>query len=437
MRRQQTGESYHREFSGLRLALSLSTVLTLLILTASCGNAREHQATGAGLQVEQGGVPEADPQLSGRLQALLDDLVSEQGTIRNGALLVEGPGFKWKGSSGVAFVEGELPMLPDDQFNIDSVAKMMTSTIVMKLVEDGRLGLDDRIGRYLPDSLIDGLHSYEGRSYSEEITVRHLLNHTSGIPDDWAHPDFLDLIMADPNKRWTPEETVEFVKEKCTPESPPGESFKYSDVGYNLLGLIIENVTESPLHEVYRELLLDPLGMGHTYRPSHEDARPSFPGREPSERYFGDIECTLWPAVMTADWAGGGLLSTTEDLNRFLRAFARNEIFDDPATRDSMLAWVDSGAFHNYGFGISRVDFDRSDNPLHAGLGEIWGHRGTSNCFMFYWPSRDITFAGTLNQIDCEKDGYDILASIMNAIQKGPSLADVGAAREPSTDGEP
>jgi len=319
-----------------------------------------------------------------RLQALLDELVESEDIIRSGALLVEGPGFKWKGASGVATADSQLPMLPDDQFDIDSIAKMMTSTIVMKLVEAGSLSLDHKIHLYLPDSLMEDLHVLEGRSYGDEITVRHLLNHTSGFHDDWACPGFLDLIMQEPERRWTPEETIEFVKKHCDPRFPPGDGFHYSDTGYNMLGLIIERVTGRPLHEVYRDLLLDPLNMDHTYRPSNERARPVIPGRKPSERYLDDIECTLWPAVMTADWAGGGLISTTEDLDLFLRAFVENEIFEDPSTRDEMFRWVESGPFHNYGFGISRVLFDRSENPEHAGLGEIWGHAGSSFNFMFY-----------------------------------------------------
>jgi CubicO group peptidase (beta-lactamase class C family) len=355
-------------------------------------------------------------ELSDRLQSLLDDFVNEQTNVRNGVLLVEGPGFKWKGASGMAVPENGLSMLPDDQFNIDSIAKMMTATIVMKLVKAEDLGLDDRICRHLPDSLMDGLHVYEGRSYSEEITVRHLLTHTSGIGDDWAHPEFLDLITTDTQKRWTPEETVEFVKENCPPHFPPGEDFQYSDPGYNLLGLIIEEVAGRALHEVYREHLLDPLGMDHTYRPSHEEARPSIPGRGPSQRYLDDYECTLLPAVMTADWAGGGLISATEDLNRYLRAFVRNEIFEDPTTRDEMFTWVESGPFHNYGFGISRVLFEQSKDPKHVGLGKVWGHTGASDNFMYYWPSKDTTLIGTLNQLACEKNLYDNVALIMNAV---------------------
>ncbi len=351
-----------------------------------------------------------------RLQSLLDSFVSEQDNVRNGVLLVEGPEFKWKGASGMAVPENGIAMLPDDQWNIDSIAKTMTATIVMKLVEAKDLGIDDLISRYLPDSLMDGLHVYEGRSYDEEITVRHLLTHTSGIADDWAHPEFLGLITADTQRRWTPEETVEFVKKNCPPLFPPGGGFNYSDPGYNLLGLIIENVTRRSLHEVYRDWLLDPLGMNHTYRPSHEEARPSIPGRGPSHRYFDDMECTLLPAVMTADWAGGGLISTTEDLKRFLRAFVRNEVFEDPTTRDEMFAWVESGPFHNYGFGISRVLFDRSGDPRHAGLGEVWGHTGSSDNFMYYWPDKDTIMVGTLNQIDCERNLYDNVALIMNTV---------------------
>lgn len=355
---------------------------------------------------------------SERLQALLDSLVAAHSNVRSALLLVTGPNWEWKGASGMAFAESGSPILPDDQFVINSVAKMMTATIVLRLVEGGQLSLDDPIARYLPDSLVAGLHVYEGQEYSWAITVRHLLSHTSGIVDDWRCADFFDRVAADSARRWTPEETVRFVKDRCAPEFRPGDGFHYSDTGYNLLGLLLQKLTGRPLHELYRAMLLDPLGMEHTYRPAYEAARPSLPGRRPSERYLDDIECTLWPSVMTADWGGGGMVSTTEDLTRFLRAFVRNEIFEDPATRDAMFAWVESGPFHNYGLGISRVLFDRSDNPRHAGLGELWGHAGSSHVFMFYWPREDVTIVGTLNQLAVDGSLYDTLAAIMRTIQE-------------------
>ena len=126
---------------------------------------------------------------------------------------------------------------------------------------------------------------------------------------------------------------------------------------------------------------------------------------------------TGWFAGIPITVAGGGLISTTEDLNRFLRAFVGNQIFRESTTWDEMFEWVDSGPFHGYGFGVGLVDFERSDNPAHAGLGPVWGHGGSSQNFMYYWPSQDITMIGTLNQIDAEMSLYDIVASVMTTVR--------------------
>jgi D-alanyl-D-alanine carboxypeptidase len=369
-----------------------------------------------------------DSLMATRLQSLLDSLVTTEPAVRSGLLLVDGPTFRWKGASGFAFADPQVAARPDDQFDIDSIAKMMTATIVMRLVEQRKLKLSDRIAEYLPDSLVDGLHVYEGQPFSKEITVRQLLNHTSGIVDDWACPGFLDLVASDPERRWSPEETIEYVKKNCPPRFRPGDGWHYSDTGYNLLGLVLERVAGKPLHEIYREMLLDPLGMDHTYRPAYEPPRPVIPGRPPAERYFGDIECGLWTSVMTADWGGGGLVSTTGDLNTFLRSFVQGSVFADRRTRDVMLAWVESGPHNNYGLGVSRVLFTHFDDPSVRALGDIWGHAGSSHNFMYYWPEEDATIIGTLNQMAVEADLYDTVASIMRTIRSAGKPGDGGGA---------
>ena len=364
----------------------------------------------------QGGA-RADSTLEERLQALLDRLVAGEPGVRSGLLLVDGPGIHWAGASGIAFADSGLPIVPEDQFNIDSIAKMLTASITLKLVENGKLALDDPVAAYLPDSLIRGLHVYEGKSYGERITVREILNHTSGIRDDWACPGFIDSIAGNPDRRWSPEETIEYVKRNCPPQFRPGEGFHYSDTAYNLLGLALVKVTGSPLHKLYREMLLDPVGMDHTYRPAYEPARPVVPGRPPAERYLGDMECGFWTSVMTADWAGGGLVSTTQDLNRVLRAFVKGEVFRDPASRAAMLQWRESGPHNNYGLGISRVLYRKFDDPTVAALGEVWGHSGSSHNFMYYWPQEDVTMIGTLNQMAVETGLYETVATIMKTIR--------------------
>lgn len=357
------------------------------------------------------------PKEAGRaLKCLLDDMVNEDPSVRNGLLLIDGSDSCWKGAAGLADEGNNLAAHPDDQFVIDSIGKTMTATLAMKLVEAGDLNLDDQVGQFLDPAVLSGLRDFNGRPFGDTVTIEHLLSHRSGLADDWNEPGFFELIVAEPERRWTPEETIEFVKKNCEPKFPPGEGFQYSDPGYNMLGLILESVSGESLHEISRRLLFDPLGMNHTYRPSHEDSRPSLPDREPAHRYLEAMECTMLPSVMTADWAGGGLVSTTEDVNRFLRAFVKGELFQASETRNRMLQWKRTSDFTYYGCGVSRVNYVESANPDHRELGDIWGHTGSSHNFMYYWPSQDITLIGTLNQIVVARSLYDTVARIMKAI---------------------
>jgi len=345
------------------------------------------------------------------LQTLTDQVVKDNNDIHNSVLLVETPDFKWKGAGGMADPDEGIRMLPDDQFRSASIGKTMCASLVMKLAESGKIGLDQKISQYLPESVMDGLHEYGGKSYANDIIVRHLLNHTSGLPDYFfdginlfGMTEFMSLMLAEPEKLWEPEETIEYAKIRLTPFFPPGEGYHYSDTGYQLLGLIVESVTGRPLHEVYRELLFDPLDMNHTYMEFRETPRPAIPGRSLSHIYMNVIDYTSVTAY-SADWAGGGLVTTAEDLNRFIRAFFRNEIFDDPLTREEMFNWVDTASGGYYGFGIERLVFDEFGIPDYIGLGELWGHSGFGSSFMYYWTDQNISFCGTLNQAILETEG--------------------------------
>ena len=351
-----------------------------------------------------------------QLDIYVNMLVNDNKTIHNAVLLVETPAFKWKGAAGLANPSEEIKMLPDDQFFIASTAKMITSTIVMKLVEEGKVDLDAKIKEYLPDSLIKGLHRLNGKSYGELITVRQVLNHTTGIPDIWAHSEFMQSLFTHPDKLWQPEELVLYVNNNMTPLFIPGEKMKYSDTNYNLAGLIIESVSGKTLQEVSRELLFNPLGMNHTYRQFREPNRESIEGRKPSHSFLGDTDYTFVRAL-SADWGGGGLQSTTEDLNKFIRAFTNDEIFKNPETKKQMMEWINwTSEMTYYGLGIMRVVFSGSGQDEH--LGEIWGHSGASGAFMFYWPLKDVTICGTINQVNEERKIPHILIDIMKIINK-------------------
>ncbi len=340
-------------------------------------------------------------QLAQKLQARLDSMVVKDDAIHNAVLLVESPQerFKFKGASGEADPNTASKMQADDLFRLASLGKMTCAALTMKLVEAGKFSLDDKITSYLPNEIMRGLHEYQGQSFGAQITIRQLLGHTSGLPDYVLDgdangnqlPDFIEMMLMQPDKFWQPEETIAYAKAALTPLFPPGQGYHYSDTNYQLLGLIIQRVTGKALHEVYREQLFVPLGMNNTYMEHYENPRPALPSRGLSHVYFGPLDYTDLRAS-SADWAGGGLASTTEDVNRFLRAFVDGKIFQSVASKNAMLAWNSTGA---YGLGVARVDLAALGL---SGVGVIIGHDGFPGSFMFYWPEHDLTIIGTINQ---------------------------------------
>lgn len=349
-------------------------------------------------------------ELEQSFQNTLNTVVSRNKTIHNAVLMVQGPDFVWKGAAGMADPDAGLEMLPDDQFRTASSAKMMLATLTMKLAEQGVIDLDKPIADYLPQEIIDGLHVFEGKDYGGEITTRHLLHQTSGIADNWDddrdESHFLHMVLENPDRMWEPVETIDYVKENLPPLFAPGEGVNYSDINYVLAGLVIESATGQPLHEIYRAELFEPLGMEHTYMELREDPRPSIEGRTLSHVCYEDVDYTNHLSI-SADWAGGGLVTTAEDMNIFMNAFLNDQIFSNPESRETMFDWMPwNGDVYSYGLGIMRIQGKTLT---------IWGHLGVGNAMMFYWPDGDVILTGTLNQQDYDSGAF--MTQILKAIE--------------------
>lgn len=318
----------------------------------------------------------------------LDRLVTHNEGHGGGVVRIAGPkGALCVGAAGLTAGPGSAPMTPDTPFEIASITKAVTATVIMQLVEQGKFTLDSPLGEVLP-----GRHS---QGFSPRITVRQLLSHTSGLGHYWedgpkdrrGQTAFLTAFLASPGRFWQPEDILE--QARAIPARRPGSAFHYSDTNYVLLGLIIEHTTGRTLHAVFREKIFAPLGMQSTWLTYRQKQR----GAAPSHRYEGTEDLHNVPR-QSADWAGGGLVSTARDLERFLRGLASGALFKHTATLSVMLGAVPVGEEGiSYGLGLYRVKLDRA-------LGEIWGHDGHGNSFAYYWPQRDITFTGTLNQTE-------------------------------------
>ncbi|MCA9954302.1 MAG: serine hydrolase [Anaerolineales bacterium] len=349
------------------------------------------------------------PDLTEALQAIVDNWFSDN-RLPGGAILeVDMPNYNYTfaGSVGMANPDTGDMLLPEDQFIISSMTKTFTAVTLLNLMEQGLVNLDDSIGDYLPAELVDQLLVIDGQSYGQQITVRQLLNHTSGLGDfsngvdgnGNGLSDFKELVLAEPDTIWDETMVLAWDIENTPPVGMPGEQYVYSDTNYQLLGMIIEATSGMELPEAYRTLIFEPLGMSHTYFEFVEPVVEGVNGRPVSNAYYNRI---LWNELdsHSYEWGSGGVVSTAPDLNRFLWAWANEELFADPATQTEMTTWVttpDCGT--SYGLGLLRFVFAECDIP---GLGENIGNAGLFNSFFFYWPEQNATIIGTLNSNEPE-----------------------------------
>jgi D-alanyl-D-alanine carboxypeptidase len=341
------------------------------------------------------------------LQARLEHAVSPNHGRGGGVLRLEGPGgVLWEGAAGQVHQGGE-PMRPGDTFEIASVTKTFTATVVLQLCEEGKLALDGPIGDHLPPAVTHGLLVIVRHDYGAELTVRQLLQHTSGLPDFWSDHDeanaFLPAFLAAPDRFFSPDDVLAYVR-KLRPAGPPGKRYHYSDTGYVLLGKLVESVEDKKLHEVFRARLLGPLGMNDTYFSYREPKATSLPE---AHRYEGTQDLH-GQRRQTADWASGGLVSSTRDLSRFALALARGELFRSPATLEQMRTWAPIGKRDlSYGLGLFRIRLD-------APAGHLEGHDGHGNAFMYVLPERGLAIVGTLDQT--ENDWWPLVEHALKTV---------------------
>jgi len=305
----------------------------------------------------------------------------------------------------------------DQPFYIASVSKLFTSVLIGMLVERGQLAYEDPISRYLDDELLDRLHCYKGHNYTEEIQIKHLLNHTSGLhcffedQPKLGKPMFR-MMIDDPQRTWTPRETLLWAKEHLRGHFRPGAGFHYSDTGYHLLGLIIENITNLPYHEVLQSYIFAPLQMDHSY------IAPGNPLRQsdyPLVRLFvQDTDVTDFESLSSM-YAGGGIVSTTEDMLRFMQAFVRDELIH-AQTKEMMI--TDRAKFFpgiDYGYGLM---YFRPIPILMPAKYHAWGNAGSIGSFMFYHPGTDAYLIGSLNQFRYHQKGVRLMMQIIDKLLK-------------------
>jgi len=342
------------------------------------------------------GLVQAQESMTTQLQIVLEDAVNSPETVFPGALLyVSSPDLgAWSGVAGLGNIETETAIRADDKFRAGSIIKPMIAVVILQLVEEGKLFLDDPMTAVLPESVTTKF------SYSDQITVRMLLNHTSGIAD--CIGPAMNEIIADLAKVWETDEWLD-VAAAQEPYFAPGEGWMYSNTDYILLGLVIEQATGRSWRESLRERIIEKLNLENTLLP--EPGNLSIPGNY-AHGYMdlgaGLVDVTEVDPSM-ADAAGGSaLVTTTTDLARFLEAVLAGEFFQNTGTLAEMLTFVDipegnspiSGLV-GYGLGMMKSSFPDSI--------EMIGHSGDTagfSSFTFHLPTQGITISGLVSDMD-------------------------------------
>lgn len=345
-------------------------------------------------------------------QAVLDKYTA-RGLPGISALIRDEDGV-WVGAAGKADFAKDVDMSPCTVSKAASLTKTFIATLALKLVEEGKFGLDDPLTKWLTDEQIGKLKN------ANISTVRQLLNHTTGIADVIEDDGFYLAVLNNPAKKWKPEELLEFVY-GVEPEFAPGTGVSYSNTNFLLLAMVINSATGQDHAQLLREKVLGPLGLDQSFYYWHDD----LPGNV-AQGYF-DLYNNQTIVNVTNFNTGsgngyGGLYSNVFDLQIFIEALVRDKTLLSANTLDQMLTFGEPEGTTNkrLGLGIFKDFLERAPDQF------AYGHRGRDLGYtadMFWFPNQDFTMTylinyGTDAKSELRQQFYDFRKEIVDVMME-------------------
>ncbi|WP_026477787.1 serine hydrolase domain-containing protein [Alkaliphilus transvaalensis] len=362
--------------------------------------------------------------LENQLKDFFKKAIQKDKNIKNAFMLIHSDKYNLHLNMAEGTTEG-VASVPNQPFHIASIGKLFTSVLTSILVEKNEIFFDDSISLYLDEELLKGLHIYKGIDYTDQIKIKHLMNHTSGLNDYFEDTpkngkSMLQMIEDDPYRSWKPREIILWSKSNLKTHFPPGRGFHYSDTGYHLLGLILEKITKMPLAEAMDYYIFSPLEMHHSYLASHSEPKKKS-AISVADVYMKGVNAKDF-SILKDDYAGGGIVAPAEDLLKFMKALVHHKLIKEE-TFEKMKDWA--GFFNlffigiDYGYGL--MNFKTIPLVMPSKY-NVWGNAGSIGSFMFYHPLTDSYFIGSLNNFRYHRKGIRLMFKAIDILlKKAPS----------------
>ena len=358
--------------------------------------------------------PIAEEVVTEKIRKKVSEIVARNDSLSSALLTIYSgkTGYFEQFAAGAKSHSSDQPAVADSPYHAASVGKTMCATVLGMLVDEGRIGNDDTVTAWLDADVLAGLFVIDGTDYRDQVTLRHLLSHTSGIADYFEGPvmrgpSMLEVISSDPDRLFTPEELIAFTRDNQEPVGKPGQQFYYSDTGYILLGLILEAIEGKPYADILEARIFEPLGMKDSYLMFYND------NGEPADIlgiYIDGIDYSARNAL-SIDWSGGGVVTTMKDLLTFMTALEDGELLSDEvySQMTDFTHRYDKGIY--YGMGMMYFDFSELSFLLGS-MTDVYGGVGATGTYALYDRDKDTWFIANFGSLDFTEKAIEELVKI-------------------------
>ncbi|WP_461442730.1 serine hydrolase domain-containing protein [Maribacter sp.] len=290
----------------------------------------------------------------------------------------------WTYSSGYKSIKKEISLQGNERFIAASITKTFVAVCMLQLEEEGLLSLEDKVFNYLDESILKQLTLFKGKSYEKQLTIRHLLQHTSGI-EDYLDNGKVHLLayQNEPNRQYTLQDRIAIALKVGSASTKLG-TYHYSNTNYILLGLIAQKVTGEDIATILDKRIIQPLHLSNTALRSSKNVLPSM-----LKGYYTDWDLTAFTLHFNQNNPAGGILTSVHDLLVFGDAVFSGSLFKSTTTLEKMLDF-------KKGYGLGAMLFGKSKKT-----GKIVGHSGFDpgyTCYLLYLEKLKTTVVTVINQ---------------------------------------